>query len=119
MISQKKKYNYMYKIMADSVASVGKKGVSFVSRMVTSNKVFIEGVLVFFIVVHFLPRSLMGVSIKAPVVNVVRPVTNMFRNDIFLFVLLIVLLYACCIRKDMNLFMLLVLFLLVNNIHQL
>ena len=119
MISQKKKYNYMYKIMVDSVGSVGKKGVSFVSRMVSSNRRYIEGFLIFFIVVHFLPRSLMGVSIKAPVVNVVRPVTDFFRNDIFLFVLLIVMLYACCIRKDMNLFMLLVLFLLVNNIHQL
>jgi hypothetical protein len=109
----------MYKIMADSVSSVGKKGVSFVSRIVASNKRFIEGFLIFFIVVHLLPRSLMGVSIKGPVVNVVRPITNIFRNDIFLFLLLIVMLYACCIRKDMNLFMLLVLFLLVNNIHQL
>tara|TARA_R110002073_G_scaffold157747_1_gene313171 strand:+ start:276 stop:605 length:330 start_codon:yes stop_codon:yes gene_type:complete len=109
----------MYKIMVDSVGSVGKKGVSVVARLINSNRTIIEGFLVFFIVVHFLPRSILGVGIKGPVVNVVRPVINIFRNDMFLFLMLVILLYACCIKKDMNLFMLLVLFLLVNNIHQL
>ena len=109
----------MYKIMVDSVGSVGKKGIGAIAGIINSNRTLIEGFLVFFIVVHFLPKSLLGVGIKGPVVNIARPVINLFRNDMFLFLMFVVMIYACCIKRDMNLFVLLVLFLLVNNINQL
>jgi len=109
----------MYKIMVSSVGNVGKKGMDFVTKMVTSNRRFIEGFLITFIVVEFLPRSLLGVSVKSNVKSVVRPVTDLFRNDIFSFVLLLVLLWSCCVRRDFDMFVLVVLFLLVHNIQTL
>ena len=105
--------------MVQSVSSAGKQGMDMVTKFVSSNRVFIEGFLVAFIVVEFLPKSLMGVNIKSNVKGIVKPVTDLFRNDIFSFILLIVLLWSCCVKKDMDMFMLVVLFLLVHNIHQL
>ncbi len=105
--------------MVESVGSVGKKSMDFVTKMVSSNRRFIEGFLVFFIVLEFLPRNLFGMNLKSNVKGVVKPVTDLFRNDVFSFVLLLVLLWSCCVKKDLEIFMLVVLFLLTHNVNKL
>ncbi len=102
-----------------SVGSVGKKGMDFVTGLVSQNRRFIEGFLVAFIVIKFLPRNLFGMNVKSAVEDIVRPVTNLFSNDIFSFLLLIVLLWSCCVKQDMDMFVLVVLFLLVHKVQRL
>ena len=105
--------------MVQSVASVGKKGFDMVTSLVSKNRRFIEGFLVAFIVIKFLPRNLFGMNVKSAVEDIARPVTNFFNNDIFSFVVLIVMLWACCIKQDMDMFVLVVLFLLVHKVQRL
>ena len=105
--------------MVSSVGNVGKQGMDFITKMVTSNRRFIEGFLIFFIVLEFLPRNLFGMNLKSNVKGVVKPVTDLFQNDIFSFALLLVLLWSCCVKKDLEMFMLVVLFLLTHNVHSL
>jgi hypothetical protein len=89
------------------------KGVDSVLGMVESNKKYVEFLLLALIVVGLMPNSILG--FEHGIKSLVRPVTDFMNNDIVQFIVFLLLLYSCCYKKDMNMFFLLCVFLLVSR----
>jgi hypothetical protein len=91
------------------------KGLDTVSSMIDSNKKYIEYLLFALIVIGLMPGTLLGFNVGAQVKSAVRPLTDIMSNSIVQFVLFVLLLFTCCIKKDTNLFLLLAVFLIITR----
>ena len=86
-------------------------------KLVTSNRKPIEMVLIGLILLHFAPTEVLGTQIDTQVKSMLGPILtpihaimgNVFMRT-FLF---LVLVWACCSKKDMDLFLLLVVYFIV------
>ena len=86
-------------------------------KLVASNRRPIEMVLIGLILLHFVPTEVLGTQIDTQIKSMLGPVLtpihaimgNVFMRT-FLF---LVLVWACCAKKDMDLFLLLVVYFVV------
>ena len=99
------------------VESLGKKGVSTVGNVIGANKRNIEFFMVAIIVVEYLPHDLMGVPLKRMLKPLMDPIKKFIKHPFVHLFLFICLIYSCCIRRDMNLFLLLTIFMMTYRIH--
>ena len=101
----------------NSVESAGKKGVAAVSGIIGANKRWIELFLVGVITLEYIPHEVLGFRLKrmfSPVNNTLR---SLFRNQLFHIALFIVMIWSCCVKKDLILFILLSIFMMTYRIH--
>lgn len=101
-----------------NVESVGRKGVSLVSNVIGGNKRYIEIFLVGIILIEYLPHKVMGFQAKKLFSPIMLPLKEAFRNPNFHLLLFVILLWSCCISRDMNLFLLLSIFMMTYRVHQ-
>jgi len=101
-----------------SVENVGRKGVSVVSNMIGDNQRHIEFFIVAVILIEYLPHKVMGFKAKKLFDPIMNPIRQAFRNPMFHLFLFIVLLWSSCIKRDMNLFILLSIFMMTYRVHQ-
>ena len=105
----------MYKMYG--VESAGKKGVNVVSGIIGANKRWIELFLIGVITLEYIPHEVLGIRVKrmfAPINDTLR---SLFRNQFFHLALFITMLWSCCIKKDLILFILLAIFMMTYRIH--
>ena len=85
--------------------------------LVTQNRKPIEMVLVGLILLHFAPTEVLGPQLNAQVQSVLGPVLtpiHAIMDNVFMRTFLfLVLVWACCSSKDMNLFFLLAVYFVV------
>ena len=90
-----------------------------VGKVITKNRKPGEMLLVVLILIHFAPTEVLGSQLDAQVKSVLGPVLNpvkaVMSNVLVRFFLWLVLLWACCTSKDMNLFFLVVVYFLVSR----
>ena len=101
----------------NKVESVGKKGVSVVSGVIGSNKRWIELFLVGVINLEYIPHDVLGFKLKrmlSPINDLLR---SLFRNQFFHIALFVVMIWSCCVKKDLILFILLSIFMMTYRIH--
>ena len=91
------------------------KGVDAITNMIDSNKRYIEWFLIALIVLEFMPVGLLGFNIKSNVKSAIKPVTDLMAHPVTQLVVFVLLLWSCCVKRDMNLFLLLSVFLLVTR----
>ena len=91
------------------------KGVDTVTNLIDSNKKWIEYLLFALIVISLMPSALLGFDVGSQVKSMVRPVTDMMSHSVVQFVLFLVLLWSCCVKRDINMFLLVSVFLLVSR----
>ena len=81
-----------------------------VNSLISSNKSLLHNVLIFMIVIEHFPLK----SDFPQLFNTVKPLldllNNIFNMGIVKFVLFVILLWTCCIKKDMNTFLLMAIF---------
>jgi hypothetical protein len=105
--------------MFDKVSSkVGSK----IGSTIGSNKKLIEKFLVVLILLEFAPFDVLNVvhpdadrhvrRVLAPVIN---PVTNLMSNVYMRTLVFLVLVWSCCMMKDMNLFFLVCVYFIVSR----
>ena len=104
--------------VAKNVESAGRKGVSVVSNLIGGNKRYIEMFLVAVILIEYLPHKVMGFQAKKLFDPLMDPIRQAFRNPYFHLLLFVILLWACCIKRDMTLFLLLSIFMMTYRVHQ-
>lgn len=85
------------------------------SNVVMSNKKYIEYLLFALIIVALMPGSLMGFQVGSQIKSAVRPVTDMMSHSIVQLLLLVLLIFSCCIKKDINMFLLLAVFMIISR----
>ena len=107
----------MYKMSLKDVESLGKKGVSTVGNIIGSNKRDIEFFMVAIIVIEYLPHDIMGFELKKMLKPFMDPVKKIIRHPFVHLFLFVCLIYSCCIKRDMNLFLLLTIFMMTYRIH--
>ena len=100
-----------------SVESLGKKGVSTVGNIIGANKRNIEFFLVAVIVIEYIPHEILGIRFKSLLRPLMDPVKQLIRHPVMHLFLFVCLVYSCCIKKDMNLFLLLTIFMMTYRIH--
>lgn len=99
------------------VGNIGKKGVSTVGNIIGSQKRKIEFFMVAIIVIEYLPHEIMGIPLKNAIKPIMIPIKKLIRHPLIHFLLFVCLLYSCCIKRDMNLFLLLTIFMMTYRIH--
>ena len=80
-----------------------------VDAFLLSNKTLIKNLLVFLIVLKFVPTNLFGFNLNRTLSPVTSPIQRFMRHNLVRLVLFFLLLWACCWKRDMMLFVLLVL----------
>ena len=101
----------------NSVESAGKKGVADVSGIIGANKRWIELFLVGFITLEYIPHDILGFKLKRMLSPINNTLQSFFRNRAFHLGLFIVMIWSCCIKKDLILFILLSIFMMTYRIH--
>ena len=90
-----------------------------VGKVITKNRKPVEMLLVVLILIHFAPTEVLGSQLDSQVKSVLGPILNpvqaVMGNVLVRFFLWLVLLWACCTSKDMNLFFLVVVYFLVSR----
>ena len=85
--------------------------------IVTKNRKPMEMVLIGLILLHFAPTEVLGQQLNAQVQGLLGPILTPIHavmDNVFVRTLLfLVLVWACCSQKDMNLFFLLALYFVV------
>lgn len=99
------------------VESLGKKGVATVGNVIGSHKRNIEFFMVAVIVVEYLPHDILGFPLKNYLKPLMDPVKRLIRHPFMHLFLFVCLIYSCCIKRDMNLFLLLTIFMMTYRIH--
>tara|TARA_B100000674_G_C37158344_1_gene609713 strand:- start:15 stop:365 length:351 start_codon:yes stop_codon:yes gene_type:complete len=99
------------------VESLGKKGISGVSNVIGANKRNIELFMVAIIVVEYLPHDIFGIQFKKMLKPLMDPIKRLIRHPFVHLFLFVCLIYSCCIKRDMNLFLLLTIFMMTYRIH--
>ena len=80
-----------------------------VDAFLLSNKTLIKNLLVFLIVLKFVPTNLFGLNLNRTLSPVTGPIQRFMNHHLVKLVLFFLLLWACCWKRDMMLFVLLVL----------
>lgn len=91
------------------------KGVDAVTNMIESNRRYIEYFLIALIVLEFMPVGLLGFNIRSNVKSVIKPVTDLMSHPVTQLVVFVLLLWSCCVKRDLNMFFLLSVFLLATR----
>lgn len=90
-----------------------------VSSSISGNRQMIVMFLSVLILLEFLPLGVLSPS-QSKAVNdtlkpVLHPVTNLMANPYMRLLLFIILLWSCCIKKDVNLFLLVSVYFVMNR----
>ena len=80
-----------------------------VDAFLLSNKTLIKNFIVFLIVLKFIPTNLFGFNLNRTLSPVTGPIQRFMSHHLVRLVLFFLLLWACCWKRDMMLFVLLVL----------
>ena len=80
-----------------------------VDAFLLSNKTLIKNFIIFLIVLRFVPTNLFGFNLNRTLSPVTGPIQRFMRHHLVRLVLFFLLLWACCWKRDMMLFVLLVL----------
>tara|TARA_B110000027_G_C15895508_1_gene201681 strand:- start:50 stop:394 length:345 start_codon:yes stop_codon:yes gene_type:complete len=97
--------------------SLGKKGVSTVGNIIGAHQRKIELFLVGIIVIEYIPHDILGIRFKTLLRPFMDPVKKLIKHPVMHLFLFVCLLYSCCIKRDMNLFLLLTIFMMTYRIH--
>jgi hypothetical protein len=87
-------------------------GLDSVSSFINSNKRYVEILLTALIAVNLMPDNVMGFNIKSQLGPIMDPILGIMRNGLVQLVVFLLLVYSCCVKVDMNMFLLLAVFLL-------
>ena len=95
---------------------------SKVSSAISGNRKILQLFFVILILLEFAPYDVLNVfhpdaeaSVKNMLSPIMNPVTNLMSNVFMRLVVFIVLLWSCCVRKDMNLFFLVALYFVISR----
>ena len=92
---------------------------SKVGSTIGSNKKIIQMFLIVLILLQFAPFEVLGSDINSWLQSVLspvmRPITNLMSNVYMRTLLFIVLLWSCCVLKDMNTFFLVAIYFIVSK----
>ena len=92
---------------------------SKVGSTIGSNKKVIQMFLTILILLEFAPYEVLGKDMNArlqSVLNpVMRPVTNLMSNVYMRTLVFIVLVWSCCVMKDMNTFFLVAIYFIITK----
>lgn len=80
-----------------------------VDAFLLSNKTLIKNFIIFLIVLKFAPTNIFGFNLNSTISPITRPIQNFMNHHLVRLVLFFLLIYACCMKRDMMLFVLLVL----------
>lgn len=80
-----------------------------VDAFLLSNKTLIKNFLIFLIVLKFVPTNLFGFNLNNTISPITGPIQRFMNHHLVRLTLFFLLLWACCWKKDMMLFVLLVL----------
>ena len=105
--STEKKYYTLYK-MFDKVSSK-------VGSTIGSNKKVIQMILTVLLLLQFAPYEVLGSEVNKKLQSVMNPITNLMSNVYMRTLVFIVLLWSCCVIKDMNTFFLVAIYFIVSK----
>lgn len=92
---------------------------SKVGKTIGSNRKVIETFLVVLILLQFAPYDVLGPKLNSQLQSVLKPVLNPISNimsNVYMRLLVfVVLVYSCCIRRDMNLFFIVSIYFIVSR----
>ena len=95
---------------------------SKVSSTISGNRKILQMFFVILILLEFAPYDVLdvvssgaGQKVKGMLSPIVSPVTNLMSNVFMRFIVFVVLLWSCCVRKDMNLFFLVALYFVIRR----
>ena len=92
---------------------------SKVGSTIGSNKKIIQMFLTILILLEFAPYEVLGQDINAKLQSVLspvmRPVTNLMSNIYMRTLVFIVLVWSCCVMKDMNTFFLVAIYFIISK----
>jgi hypothetical protein len=92
---------------------------SKVGSTIGSNKKVIQMFLIVLLLLQFAPFEVLGSDINSKLQSVLspvmRPITNLMSNVYMRTLLFIVLLWSCCVLKDMNTFFLVAIYFIVSK----
>ena len=92
---------------------------SKVGSTIGSNKKVIQMFLTILIVLEFAPFEVLGQDINSKLQSVLspvmRPVTNLMSNIYMRTLVFIVLVWSCCVMKDMNTFFLVAIYFIISK----
>ena len=107
----KKKYFQVYTMLSKVSSKVG--------STIGSNKKIIQQFLLVLILLQFAPFEVLGPTINSKLQSVLspvmRPITNLMSNVYMRTLVFIVLLWSCCVAKDMNTFFLVAIYFIVSK----
>ena len=101
----------------NKVESVGKKSISVVSGIIGSNKRWIELFLVGIITLEYIPHEVLGFKLKKMLAPVNDSLRSLFQNQFLHLALFITMVWSCCIKRDLVLFLLLSIFMMTYRIN--
>ena len=88
------------------------------SSLIRSNKKMIELVFLVLIVLNFAPFESLGsfgLQVKGMLGPIVNPVRALMANQFVRLLLWVVLVWSCCVMKDLNLFFILAIYFIIGN----
>ena len=88
------------------------------SSLIRSNKKMIELVAIVLIVLNFAPFESLGsfgLQVKGMLGPIVNPVRALMANQFVRLLLWIILVWSCCVMKDLNLFFIMAIYFLIGN----
>ena len=81
-----------------------------VSAIITSNKKYINNFLIFLIVIEHFPLKSQFPAIYNNVLPFLQQINTIMNNPLVKSILFLVLVWSCCIKKDMDTFLLMAIF---------
>ena len=92
---------------------------SKVSSTISGNRKVLQMFFVVLILLEFAPYEVFGPrverSLKSVLDPVMNPITNLMSNVFMRFLVFVILLWSCCVRKDMNMFFLVSLYFVISR----
>ena len=92
---------------------------SKVSSTISGNRKYLQLFFVVLILLEFAPYQVLGPSLektlKGVLDPVMRPVSSLMSNIFMRLAVFVVLLWSCCVRKDMNMFFLVALYFVISR----
>ena len=92
---------------------------SKVSSTISGNRKYLQLFFVVLILLEFAPYEALGPSLESTLKGVLdpvmRPVTSLMSNAFMRLAVFVVLLWSCCVRKDMNMFFLVALYFVISR----
>ena len=92
---------------------------SKVSSTISGNRKVLQLFFVALILLEFAPFEVLGPRVEASLKSVLNPVMNpvstLMSHAVARLLVFVVLLWSCCVRKDMNLFFLVALYFVISR----